>query len=251
VILVNGLGIRDGKGAGSWGRIPTFLQSCGVDLYFGGTDAWGRIEANAELLKLRVEEVLRETGKDRVNIIAHSAGGIDSRYMIWNYGMGSQVASLTTISTPHRGSELADHIYEWKLTHTSFIKRLFMRIGKAQGDQKPAPYELGLSLTSGKMKKFNIRVLPDPRVYHLSIYSTIDSFWDDPRCSWTRHYLDRKAGPNDGIVTAESTRWHGEWVKVGDSISHLDILDYRGKRSDEDILAIYAGILERLRERGF
>jgi triacylglycerol lipase len=103
VILVNGLAVRDGKGAGSWGRIPAFLRDCGVDLYFGGTDAWGRIETNAELLKLRVEEVLRETGKERVNIIAHSAGGINSRYMIWNYDMGSRVASLTTISTPPPG----------------------------------------------------------------------------------------------------------------------------------------------------
>jgi hypothetical protein len=101
------------------------------------------------------------------------------------------------------------------------------------------------------MQKFNARVLPDPRVYYLSIYSTIDSYWDDPRCRWIRRYLDREAGPNDGVVTAESTRWYGERVKAGDNISHLDILDYRGKRSGKDILKIYADILERLGQHGF
>jgi triacylglycerol lipase len=251
VILVNGLGIRDGKGAGSWGRIPAFLQSCGIDLYFGGTDAWGLIETNAELLKVRVEEVLRETGKERVNIIAHSAGGIDSRYMIWNYGMGSRVASLTTLGTPHQGAELADLIFKRKISHTSFIRNLIKRMGKRQGDRQPAPYELGLSLTSEKMKEFNARVLPDPQVYYLSIYSTIDNYRDDPRLGWIRRRLDRKVGPNDGIVTAESTRWYGEWIKAGDDISHLEILDYRKNRSGDDILKVYIRIIEKLGDRGF
>jgi triacylglycerol lipase len=251
VILVNGLALRDGKGAGAWGRIPAFLQSCGIDLYFGGTDAWGLTETNAELLKVRVEEVLRETGRERVNIIAHSAGGIDSRYMIWNYDMGARVASLTTLATPHQGAELADFIYEWKITHSSFIRKLFMRIGRIQGDRRPAPYERGRSLTREEMKEFNARVPPDPRVYYLSIYSAMEDCWDDPLFGLTRRYLNRKAGPNDGIVTEESTLWYGEWIKAGNGISHLEILDYRGNRSGDDILKIYTGLIDKLRERGF
>jgi triacylglycerol lipase len=252
VILVNGLAIRDGKGAGTWGRIPAFLRNRGADLYFGGTDAWGRFETNAELLKRRVEEALRETGKDRVNIIAHSAGGIGARYMIWYYGLGAQVASLTTVSTPHQGSELADFVYDREITHSSFIKNLFKRIGERQGDEKPEPYELGFALTPGAMKKFNARVPPDPQVYYLTIYSTIDNYWDDPRYGWCRRYLDRTAGPNDGMVSEESTRWYGERVKAGDNISHLEILDHRRTNtSGEDIIKIYRGILEKLVAHGF
>ncbi|MDR2747107.1 MAG: hypothetical protein LBB77_06615 [Treponema sp.] len=252
VILVNGLAIRDGKGAGTWGKIPAFLRDCGVDLYFGGTDAWGRFETNAELLKRRVEEALEETGKERVNIIAHSAGGITARYMIWNYGMGSRVASLTTVSTPHQGSELADFVYSRKITHSSFMKNLIKRIGKIRGDQLPAPYELGFALTTEEMKKFNAKVPPDPQVCYLSIYSAIGRYWDDPRYGWTRRYLDRTAGPNDGIITEESTRWYGERIKAGDGISHLEILDHRKiNTSGGDIINIYREILERLAEHGF
>jgi triacylglycerol lipase len=252
VILVNGLAIRDGSGAGAWGKIPAFLRDRGVDLYFGGTDAWGRFETNAELLKDRVETTLRETGKDRVNIIAHSAGGIVARYMIWQYGMGDRVASLTTLCTPHQGSELADFIYGRKITHSSFIKNLFRGVGKIQGDQNPAPYDLGFALTTGEMKKFNAKAPPDPRVYYLSVYTTIESYWDDPRYGLTRRYLDRAAGPNDGIVTGESTRWHGERLNAGDGVSHLEILDHRKSNTgSETVLGIYAEILERLEERGF
>src|SRR5947207_15261844 len=37
-----------------------------------------------------------------VHLIAHSMGGLDSRYMISRLGMGDRVLSLTTVGTPHR-----------------------------------------------------------------------------------------------------------------------------------------------------
>ena len=44
----------------------------------------------------------------KIHIIAHSMGGLDSRYMISKLGMADRVLSLTTISTPHHGSPIAD-----------------------------------------------------------------------------------------------------------------------------------------------
>jgi triacylglycerol lipase len=45
-----------------------------------------------------------------VHVVAHSMGGLDARYLISSKGLncGSWIRSLTTISTPHRGSPLAD-----------------------------------------------------------------------------------------------------------------------------------------------
>ena len=42
----------------------------------------------------------------RVNLIAHSQGGLDSRYLISTLGWAERVASLTTIATPHHGIPL-------------------------------------------------------------------------------------------------------------------------------------------------
>ena len=56
--------------------------------------------------------ILEETGAGKVNIIAHSKGGLDSRYAISKLGMAPFVASLTTINTPHRGCEFADYLLD-------------------------------------------------------------------------------------------------------------------------------------------
>jgi triacylglycerol lipase len=52
--------------------------------------------------------VTPETPPAQVNIIAHSMGGLDARYVISSLGYGDRVATLTTVSTPHRGSAEAD-----------------------------------------------------------------------------------------------------------------------------------------------
>ena len=44
----------------------------------------------------------------KVNIIAHSMGGLDARYAIAKLGLADRVASLVTIGTPHLGTPLAN-----------------------------------------------------------------------------------------------------------------------------------------------
>ena len=46
----------------------------------------------------------------KIHIIAHSMGGLDSRFLISNNlrNLRGRIASLTTICTPHRGSPVAD-----------------------------------------------------------------------------------------------------------------------------------------------
>src|SRR5262249_29150697 len=56
-----------------------------------------------------------------VHLMAHSMGGLDSRYMISRLDMADRVLSLTTIATPHRGSPFAD----WGIRHLQgFVKPL-------------------------------------------------------------------------------------------------------------------------------
>lgn len=47
--------------------------------------------------------------RTKVNLVAHSMGGLDSRYLISKLGFGNRIASLTTISSPHRGTAVADY----------------------------------------------------------------------------------------------------------------------------------------------
>lgn len=66
------------------------------------------VAARAAALGTQIDAWLATTGATRVHIIAHSMGGLDARYAISKLGYAIKVASLTTISTPHRGSPLAD-----------------------------------------------------------------------------------------------------------------------------------------------
>lgn len=108
IIMVHGIGFRDLRYFNYWGRMPKVLSCHGASIYYGHQKAWGTIEENAALIKENIEHILKETGAKKVNIIAHSKGGLDSRYMITKLGMKDKIASLTTVSTPHHGSRLID-----------------------------------------------------------------------------------------------------------------------------------------------
>lgn len=60
----------------------------------------------AAVLASQIDATIARYGK--VNLIAHSQGGLDSRYLISSMGYANRVASLTTISSPHRGTAIAD-----------------------------------------------------------------------------------------------------------------------------------------------
>lgn len=70
----------------------------------------GSIEARAARL---ADDIAQKAQGKPVNIIAHSMGGLDSRYMISRLKPGNiEVVSLTTIATPHRGSAFADYMFD-------------------------------------------------------------------------------------------------------------------------------------------
>ena len=253
LVLVHGIVAHDRTGRIKfWGRIPEILSARGIRVFPGNTDAWGDYESNALALGATIENVLRETGGEKVNIIAHSKGGLDSRYLIWKHGFGDRVASLTTICTPHHGSEIADLIYGRKITHTRATKKIMAIFGELYGDANPDLYNVNHQLTTASMRDFNERITMDPRVFYQSLYTTMDNALDDPTFFYTYLYVSKVAGGNDGIVSERSARWGNDSVKIPGGISHAEILDIKQRKiSGVDIPGIYVGIAKRLRENGF
>lgn len=84
------------------------LTADGHTVYFADLPPVEGVAERAAALAPQVDAVLSQTGVAQVHIIAHSQGGLDSRYLISQMGYGDRVASLTTLSTPHRGTPLAD-----------------------------------------------------------------------------------------------------------------------------------------------
>ena len=101
----------------------------------------------AEQLRDYVESILKETGKKRIDFIAHSLGGIISRYYIQFLGGKEKVKNLITLGTPHRGTTLS-----------------FLGLHESMRSLRP---------TGRFMNKLNSEKLP-PNVHYTSIWSPFD-----------------------------------------------------------------------------
>lgn len=66
-----------------------------------------RLEKLGPQVARHIEAALKATGAQKVNIVAHSMGGILSRYAIRDLGMDGKVDKVITLGSPHMGSKLA------------------------------------------------------------------------------------------------------------------------------------------------
>ena len=87
LLMLHGVGFRDFKYLNYWGRIPKHLIKNGATVYYGHQEALGTIEGNGYLVKDKILEIIKQTDCGKVNIIAHSKGGLDARYTITALGM--------------------------------------------------------------------------------------------------------------------------------------------------------------------
>ncbi|MBC8547384.1 triacylglycerol lipase [Clostridiaceae bacterium NSJ-31] len=256
LVLVHGVGFRDLKYFNYWGRIPKELIRNGATVYYGHQEAWGTIEANAAEMKENILEILRETGCEKVNIIAHSKGGLDSRYLISALGMGDRVASLTTMSTPHRGSlvidkllRLPDGFFRWL---AKGVNAYFRRLGDHDPDFYHAVRQFSTPFAAG----FNRSVPDRPEVFYQSYTSVMGGLFSDSLLCFPYSVVKAVEGENDGLVSIESAKW-GEFRGVFHNrcrrgISHGDIIDL--KREDYrgfDVVETYVQIVSDLKKRGF
>lgn len=260
IVFVHGIGFRDQKIVNYWGRIPAHLEKNGAQIFYGGQDSWGSISDNAEKLHERILSILKETGAEKVHIIAHSKGGIDARAMVSKYEMGDCVASVSTISSPHHGSRTMDFVTKfpsWMISFVGFLVDFWFRI---LGDKHPKFAATVHSLTTKQMAEFN-RQHPDVEgVYYQSFGFQMRSMSSDFFLWFPYLIVKLFDGDNDGIVSVESSKWTNYSGPIKREkrrgISHLDEVDFRRRgfrkskkvESDFDILRFYQNLVSRLTE---
>lgn len=255
IILAHGIAVRDGRICKTFGRIVKVLRKAGYTVYTAKTDAFGSVENNAAQLKAQIEEILREVGVDKVNVIAHSKGGLDAKYMIEELGMASAVASLTTLCTPHRGSRMASWIYSrprWFTKFLAFWINLWYRI---LGDKHPDALTVCRQLQLTTEDEFEQLNVPEG-VYCQSYSSTMKRSCDDFLLSVPFLFARRWGEENtDGVVTAESAKYaeyRGDCID--ETLSHLEIMGMGlglKKKKRQKVYAFYLSVCRELSERGF
>lgn len=236
VVLAHGLFGFDkiaiaGKDHSYFRGVTRHLATFGAELHRPRVSPAAAIAVRAEELA----RLIRMIPARKVNVIAHSMGGLDARYALAKLGLSDRVASLITIGTPHFGTPLAD-----VGARLSDLFRLRALVGAV------VDLDCFYDLTTNKMGSFNHAVRDVPGVLYGSVVAKIERARANPLLWPTHVYLSERAGDNDGVVPARSMRW-GEVLREIEADHWAQV----GWSSDFDALAFYEELLRELRGRGF
>ncbi len=241
IVLVHGLlgfsqiGIDDFGALTYFRNIRPYLEKRGFRVCAPALGMTDGVAVRAQQLK----DAINRFTSGRVNLIAHSMGGLDSRYMITHLGMADRVASLTTIATPHRGSSFAD----WGIEHAGSSAPLL----RALGIGTQAFYDL----TTDACRKFNDHTPNAPGVRYYSYSGTQRRKHVYGGLRFSYDIVMKREGPNDGLVSQTSARW-GRYLGNVDA-DHLNLVGWKffwEFREKFDAKAFYLGIARMLEAEG-
>ncbi len=256
ILFIHGLGFRDTTFyINYWGRIPKALTNKGARIYYGNNDAIGSIHNSAISISRKIDEILAELNCEKVNIIAHSKGGLDCRYLISSLGYQNKIASLTTIATPHHGSKILNifnYLPKFLIHVISFFVNIFFWI---LGDKKPDFFTVSQEVSSDAIFLFNIKNKDNSQILYQSFGTRLSSPFNDILFFFTYIFLSIFEGENDGIVAFESSKWTNfseiKTQKNNRGLSHADVVDYRRmNRFGLHIPDFYQSIIYLLKEKG-
>ncbi len=232
IVLVHGF--RASPQRNGFTGVAAALREDGHDVFEATLPPHDSSEVRARTLATELAPMVAKSGK--VNVIAHSMGGLDARVLVSELGWGDRVASLTTISTPHRGSAFADAILGLveDVDADDAINALADAYDSTYSDLSGGSDVRGAytQLSEQYAPIFDAAKHDDPRVYYQSWAGVSNLFGipndaDDEACGgvWFggKHRTDVMSAklalvapivahgfemrPNDGLVTVESAKW--------------------------------------------
>ncbi|HAE64211.1 MAG TPA: lipase [Acinetobacter johnsonii] len=274
-------------GMGGWIRAGT--DELGVDYWYqilpdlarNGANAWAtRVspfnssEVRGEQLLQQVDEILAITGANKVNLLGHSHGGHSIAYV--SNIAPAKVASATAISSPLKGSPVADFIL--KVQGTPLEKPLMDMVNLvsktiiwAQGlDPNSYPHDslaAGISLSQAGSKTFAQKYtlgMPESACgegaaidngiyfYSFSGNSTLTNILDPDSVLAATGLLMQAPNDNDGLVSRCSAKY-GKTIRDNYNWNHLDVINqFFALRSvfSPDPVDIYRQHANRLKLQG-
>lgn len=257
ILLVHGVFFRDSSYFNYWGRIPHELEEGGAVLYYGNHSSAASVKESAVELDARIRSIVRETGCEKVNVIAHSKGGLDCRYALSELGTDQYMASLTTINTPHRGCRFADYLLtkipeKQQQMIAAAYNSAVRRFGEPSTDFMAAVRDL----TEDACRKRNEILKDSAGVYGQSVGSKLN-FPSGGRfpLNFSCRFVKNFDGSNDGLVGEESFAWGQKYQFVQTEgkrgISHGDMIDLNRENFDGfDVREFYVQLVSDLRQRG-
>ena len=257
ILMVHGVFFRDMKAFSYWGRIPKALENNGAKIYYGSQQSAASVADCAAELKVKIDEIVKKENCGKVNIIAHSKGGLDSRYAISLLGAADKVASLTTINTPHRGCQFAEYLMS--KTSESFKKGLAKKYNSALkklGDTSPDFIAAVSDLTASACEKLNGLCKDVPGVLYQSVGSrSVSAMGGRFPLNLSYSFVKYFDGPNDGLVSVDAMKWGDSFRFIEPpgkrGVTHADVIDLNRENIEGfDVREFYVQLVSDLKEKG-
>ncbi|KAG6817706.1 hypothetical protein H0H87_004497 [Tephrocybe sp. NHM501043] len=201
-----------------WRGIKEVLEENGTEVLITRVPATSSPVDRAHVLERTISQVY--PGR-KVHLIGHSMGGLDCRYLASHLTHRNfDVLSITTIATPHRGSAFADHFLSTVgPTRMPSVLSLLDLLPNGGGDGSAFQ-----SLTLDSMRKFNQDTPDVPGVRYFSWGAVYEPGLIDT-WKWPHGVILEKEGPNDGLVSVESSKW-GTYLGTLQHVNHLDLVGW-------------------------
>jgi len=216
--------------------IAKHLETLGCQAHAVRLPRAGSVPVRAKALVAAIEALPH----GRIDLIAHSLGGLDARYALAHLGLASRVRSLVTVGTPHRGSPIADLVLRGPI---GWAHRMMRAIG--------LPIEAVEWLSTEAAERFNREVLDVPGVRYACVVGGMqreDSIVPLPLVP-AHAYLRKVAGANDGLVPTASQYWGETLVEI--EADHFAQIGWRvAIRHTFDARGLYAFIVAQLGDQG-
>jgi triacylglycerol lipase len=255
VVLMHGFGaVANLMKGGVLHREAMHLRGHGVWAYAPHVNPYDTIDTRAAAWADRIDRVLEETGAAKVNLVGFSLGGLDARYLIGTLGRAEQVASLVTVSAPHRGSSVmeavfaqSDRLRGWAVAFMDFV-------GRAAYEHEAPHVEDALhEMTPDYVcRTFNPAHPDHPGVYYASYAGCAGRGTGtpiSPALIVPNRLLYEAEGVNDGLVAVASAKW-GEFRGTLDA-DHGQQVGFRFAPGPFDSKGFFLEVAQDLAERGF
>jgi len=203
-----------------WYNVQADLESLYYPIAIAILDPYNSVAIRGEQLAQFVGVTLQTQRARKVNLLGHSQGGIDARYVAAEAGggYGDRVGGLITLGTPHYGTPFTDiALGLFPGDSEQALVFLLNFLGAAQNQQSDVEASLYTLSETFMQGEFNPVYLDDPRVKYWS--------WTGETCVggigcddavdllllYSYQTILGVAGANDGLVPESSAKW-GEFL---------------------------------------
>ncbi|MCC5914229.1 MAG: alpha/beta fold hydrolase [Balneolaceae bacterium] len=231
------------------------LRSYGIHAFAPNIVPYSTISVRAEQWAERVVQLQQHYGYEKMNVIAHSMGGLDMREAITNLGIDSSVASLTTIATPHHGTSLADIVLTAPDTLKGKLSEWMDWLGESifpssKSDATAAVEQLSCDYVRNE---FNPNTPDIEGVKYFSVSAAVGKGTGHPLSPIYRpqnQLIYQREGLNDSFVTIESAIW-GKHLET-QPISHLEQIEIQVSKDRKSLVdEMWRNIALNLQHEGF